>query len=389
MTFTSFSSDADGPAPSIQWDVDGDGFDDGSNRTVSRVFPTSGEHPVRLRATDDKGATHTEIRTVNVRNRPPQGEISCETIYQEAGRPLDCEVTNQLDDGTITSRSWDFDDDGEFDDDFGQSARFTFNSVGDKTIWLRLMDDEGEERIVSTAVSVFRAGPGDGFNINPPIAATGQNVTFTAPEGANRVFEWDLDGDGSFEIRGEDKRVVRRPYAKPGQIPVTLRYRTSGEVKPEVREHRRTLTVFIPLGVNQRAAIAGAARVGSALACSRGSWRGAPTAFSFEWLRAGAPIRGATDRRYVLGRADVGWSVTCRVTARNAGGRLSSTSRSVTPTGTPPRATTPLAKALAKCRSLRDAKEALCVKRAKAVAQCRKFGNPKERAACVKKATRS
>src|SRR5439155_25570434 len=51
-TFTSTSSDPDGPIAAQAWDLNDDGnFDDGSRASASRTFSTAGRHPVRLQAT--------------------------------------------------------------------------------------------------------------------------------------------------------------------------------------------------------------------------------------------------------------------------------------------------------------------------------------------------
>ncbi len=72
-------------------------------------------------------------------------------------------------------------------------------------------------------------------------------------------------------------------------------------------------------------AISGTAAVGSVLSCSPGSWTGdpAPTAFTYRWLRDGAPITGPTaaESSYTAQSADEGHGVACEVYATNAAGR--------------------------------------------------------------------
>jgi hypothetical protein len=61
------------------------------------------------------------------------------------------------------------------------------------------------------------------------------------------------------------------------------------------------------------------AEVGSTLFCGAGTWTGEPT-FTFQWLRNGAEIGGATESSYHVIGADVGSVVECRVEATNADG---------------------------------------------------------------------
>jgi hypothetical protein len=72
------------------------------------------------------------------------------------------------------------------------------------------------------------------------------------------------------------------------------------------------------------------AQVGDTLSCDPGAWSGSPS-FSFQWLRDGTPIPGATSQTYTLAEADAGHSITCRVTGTNAGGSSQADSNAVVP----------------------------------------------------------
>ena len=72
--------------------------------------------------------------------------------------------------------------------------------------------------------------------------------------------------------------------------------------------------------------ISGVAQVGQTLSVIGGSWTNSPTGYSYQWLRAGTSISGATGSQYVVTSADVGNGLACRVTASNAGGSNSVTS---------------------------------------------------------------
>jgi hypothetical protein len=73
-------------------------------------------------------------------------------------------------------------------------------------------------------------------------------------------------------------------------------------------------------------AITGTAAVGHTLTISTGSWSGTTTAFSYQWLRDGMPIPGATDSSYTVQTADQGHSLTCEVTASDGSSTGASTS---------------------------------------------------------------
>jgi hypothetical protein len=71
--------------------------------------------------------------------------------------------------------------------------------------------------------------------------------------------------------------------------------------------------------------VSGTPAIGSALLCAPGLWTGKPT-FSYQWLRGGAPIAGASATSYTVQSADAGNSVSCQVTAKNSKGEKSATS---------------------------------------------------------------
>jgi hypothetical protein len=83
--------------------------------------------------------------------------------------------------------------------------------------------------------------------------------------------------------------------------------------------------------INTSAPVAsGAPVLGQALSCSNGSWTGYPLPiFTYQWLRDGTPIGGASTSAYVVQTADQGHSLACQVTAGNSAGSVSATSNTL------------------------------------------------------------
>jgi hypothetical protein len=96
--------------------------------------------------------------------------------------------------------------------------------------------------------------------------------------------------------------------------------------------------VTTPLPVNTAVpTISGIARVGQSLSCSQGAWSNSPTGYTYQWNRDGTPIGGATNVTYTVQAADQTHSLTCTVTASNAGGAgTPAQSASVSIPGSPP-----------------------------------------------------
>jgi uncharacterized repeat protein (TIGR01451 family) len=86
-----------------------------------------------------------------------------------------------------------------------------------------------------------------------------------------------------------------------------------------------TVEVFTPL-LSGAPAIEGVQKKSQELMCSQGMWNGSPT-LSYQWLRGGAAITGATGSEYVVVTADEGKALQCQVTATNEGGSSVAVSR--------------------------------------------------------------
>jgi hypothetical protein len=67
-------------------------------------------------------------------------------------------------------------------------------------------------------------------------------------------------------------------------------------------------------------AITGTLTVGSTLTVSNGTWSGGATSYSYQWLRDGVAVSGATASTYVLVSGDSGKMIGCAVTATDANG---------------------------------------------------------------------
>lgn len=62
--------------------------------------------------------------------------------------------------------------------------------------------------------------------------------------------------------------------------------------------------------------MSGKATIGTTLTAKTGTWSPAPTSLTYQWLRSGSAISGATASTYKLVKADVGKTITVRVTAK-------------------------------------------------------------------------
>jgi hypothetical protein len=112
------------------------------------------------------------------------------------------------------------------------------------------------------------------------------------------------------------------PYSPPGGE----QFYQFAEVPFRVTEGRTTSGINValersePVNISQLG-LSGLPAVGQRLVCSNGSWTGRqPIAFSYEWLRDGSAIDGATQTTYIVQPTDQGHELACQVKATNRAG---------------------------------------------------------------------
>jgi PKD repeat protein len=226
VTFTSTSSDPDGSVASQAWDLDNDGaFDDGTGVSASRSFTPSGSYTVRLRVTDNSGASSIATKTVTIDNRPPAASFTATPDPSVTGQTITFSSTSTDPDGTVASHAWDLDNDGSFDDGTGSSATSSFAKAGSYTVRLRETDDTGATSVATRTVTVDNRPPVAAFSATPAAPVSGQSVTFTStssdPDGTIASQAWDLDDDGQFD--DATGATASRSFAKAGTYTVGLK----------------------------------------------------------------------------------------------------------------------------------------------------------------------
>jgi PKD repeat protein len=227
VTFdASCSSDPNGSIVSRAWDLQNDRrYDDGGGLTASHSFATSGTYTVRLRVTDDDGDSDSSSRTITVRNRPPVASFAVNPSSPLSLEQVTFTSTSSDPDGTITSRHWDLDNDGSFDDGNSGTATRTFATPGDYTVRLRVIDNKGAEDIEQVVVGVRNRAPSAVFSRTPaaPLSRTAVNFTSTSsdPDGTVASQTWDLDNDGDFD--DGSGATAQHTFNTPGDHVVRLR----------------------------------------------------------------------------------------------------------------------------------------------------------------------
>jgi MYXO-CTERM domain-containing protein len=217
----------------FSWDFEGDGVWDEEGVDLDRVehvYPDNGQYSVRVRLRDDDGAeTIDEIlipvinaspTIVAVRNNGPVFEGSPARITVEATDP-----------GTDTiTYSFDLDNDGAFEvaDQLEAERTHVFRDDGRFLVGVRVRDEDNGRSLGNTTVEVRNADP-VGRLVLPDFVDEGQrfDVTVEATDPGDDVlrYDWDLDGDGIYDIEDTNLTTVANVVQNEGNYVVTCRVR--------------------------------------------------------------------------------------------------------------------------------------------------------------------
>jgi PKD repeat protein len=240
------SSDVDGTITRYEWDLDGNGSyetNTGTNATTSRTYTTPGSVTVGLRVTDDEGQPGTTTRSVTVTNRTPTASFTGTPNPANVGQSVAFNAGASSDpDGTIARYEWDLDGNGSFETDTGAAATTsrTYTTAGTVNVNLRVTDNTGGTGTTTRAITITSGAPTASFTVAPNPATTRQSVTFdgaasSVPGGTITRYEWDLDGNGSFETDTGATATTSRVYDTVGTINVGLRVTGNGNTATTTR----------------------------------------------------------------------------------------------------------------------------------------------------------
>lgn len=151
------SDDMDGNVSSYHWKF-GDGKS-ASGKSVTHKFGASGSFDVELTITDNRGATSTTARFVDVSSQPP---VAVFTVSPSSG-PVDTNFSFNASqshdpDGKIVSYTWDF---GDGATGKGAVVSHRYTRSGAFTIRLTVVDDSQLASVGVHSVQVGSSGGGD------------------------------------------------------------------------------------------------------------------------------------------------------------------------------------------------------------------------------------
>lgn len=161
------SIDPDGSIVSYQWDWTSDGVYDDTGVTKSHTYPSSNTYTMTLRVVDNDGASDTTSESVTVSssgggNQPPAASF---IVTSTSGLTVNVNAIGSSDpDGSITLYSWDWTNDGSYDDGSASvTASHTYTSADTYTINLRVTDNDSATDTYTRTVTVPSSSGSSGF----------------------------------------------------------------------------------------------------------------------------------------------------------------------------------------------------------------------------------
>lgn len=225
------SGDVDGDIVRWEWDLNGDGIYETRNSVRNYVyhrFPIHGPATVRLRVTDDDGAKNTITKTVTV-HRKPVALLTADRAVPNVGDVVGYRATGSYDPdgGPITGYRWDLDGNGTFETSTSSSPYITkqFTTPGMQRLSVQVIDQYnaiGEAtlnvRVNKRPTAVVSATPNPAV-MNEPVALSG---TLSTDDRGVTKYEWDLDGNGTYETNTGASPATSTMFTSLGQARIGL-----------------------------------------------------------------------------------------------------------------------------------------------------------------------
>lgn len=309
------------PPVLYEWDLDGDGFDDGSNNAIiwNPAEHDLDSYTITVRATVNEmtSTTSTEILVIAA------FKVALGSPVAVAGRKSSVGATvSNYPLNSVLTFSWELDGDGDFDDIADPRDDLVepiWATPGEYPVQVKVIHDQLADPVpvtASTTVKVIPAVTLTAAGISGTLKA-GYLLTSTGatpmPSDAVRARTWLRDGTPIAGATGTTYKLTTYDSGRRVSVRVDASKDEYGDALPV------TTTVNVAAACVLRPTITGILRVGRRLTGSKGTWRAPSHTFSYRWLRDGRPITGATRATYLTTRADRGRLITFQVTARRTG----------------------------------------------------------------------
>ncbi len=226
------STDKDGKITGYSWEFDDyrtPGEQTSSEMNPVYIYNYPGEYSVTLTVTDNDDATSSDDILVKVLNRAPLVHVG-DNISVKTYELIYFNGTANDEDGYITDYAWDFDNDSRIDwraSALGMTTHF-YTKPGIYNTKFTVTDDFGDTASATKIIEVtevvkFPPIADAGVNQSVPIGEVLLKGSGFDPDGTIVLFEWDFDGDGTFDWNSDKSGIVDVNYTQEGMYNAKLR----------------------------------------------------------------------------------------------------------------------------------------------------------------------
>ena len=237
VTFTPGAYIVVGNIVSYEWDYEGDTvFEELLNvpNQTTHIYNAAGSYNACLKITDNFGNTDSTCVAIEVTNPPPTVTASASPTNGPIPLAVDFSGSASSPNGDISLYEWDFDGDGTYDwsSDSAPDTNHIYSVEGTFNTTLRVTD---EVNMTATATVIIRALPEGSptvtISADPTSGISPLVVNFngsaTTPSGTITLYEWDFNGDGTYDWSSTDNGTTIHTYNLAGTFQATFKVTAS------------------------------------------------------------------------------------------------------------------------------------------------------------------
>ena len=234
VRFAANGHSANGTIEYYRWDFDGNGSTDWTTRISENkeyTYKAPGIYKASLTVTNNMGLTDTKYVTITVSSSDKAPYVSATADPEEGNSPLNVKLTGlgRDSDGTIVKYEWDFDGDGTYDYTSTVSGitNHQYTKLGISNAKLRVTDNDGNKTTGTARIEVKAIGaPSATAEADVTSGNAALDVKFTGkglPGDKIVKYEWDFDGDGTYDFTSSTTGDAEHIYTAPGSFNAVLR----------------------------------------------------------------------------------------------------------------------------------------------------------------------
>jgi YD repeat-containing protein len=179
------------------------------------------------------GTWTTRNFAIDVGGDGPLASFSASAAAIDSGQTVAFDASSTTGSGgvAVNQYEWDLDGDGSFETDTGSDphASRSYSTPANLTVRLRVTDTAGDQSQAARTVVVRNRPPIAVVTLSSPSILVGQAASLNGasssdPDGRVTRYQWDLNGDGSFETdTGAGSATSSLPFAAPAALLMHLR----------------------------------------------------------------------------------------------------------------------------------------------------------------------